>query len=112
MHLVFQHEDGSTSAIPVNSLSTVHVQTWTPAVFGDGGTQPMLVEDQTIALQGVVSVTLGDDAGGAQILARASQPEQISEAEAVRLEAQFETAPAITAAGATEWAVQPWEADA
>lgn len=101
MHLVFQHEDGSTSAIPVNSMSTVRVQTWTPAVFGDGGTQPLLVEDQTVSLQGVASVTLSADADGATVLARTSQPEQISETEAAALDAQFETAPAITAA--------PWE---
>lgn len=97
-HLVFHLEDGTATAVTVNELSVVNVKTWTPAVFGDGALPPMLVEDQSVALKGVVSVSLGDP-GGAAVIAAAPVLEGLSDAEAAALDAEFVTAD------------NPWEDD-
>lgn len=102
-HLVFEHQDGTRSAVPVNDMSVVNVKTWTPPVFGEGGVAPNLVEDQSVALKGVVAITLSSDTAGAALLVSELALEPLSDAEAAALEAAAVegVAPPITAA--------PWE---
>jgi hypothetical protein len=103
VHLVFERSDGTASAVPVNGMSEVRVQTWTPPVFDEGGVPPVLVEDQTIAMNDVVAVRLSDGSDGAEVLAGrfGGQPEEISQAEADRLDSEWVSAPKITSA--------PWD---
>lgn len=61
-HVVLTMEDGTTSAVPVNDASTVNVKTWAPPNASEGMTLPMLTDDQTFSLAGVIALTLEDDA--------------------------------------------------
>lgn len=61
-HVVLTMEDGTTSAVPVNDLSTVNVKTWAPPNASEGLTLPQMVDDQTFSFKGVVAVSLEDDA--------------------------------------------------
>lgn len=97
MFLVFHLEDGTTNAVPVNPASTVRVQTWRPPTFAiDGASPPVLVEDQTLSLQGVARVTLEHgEPDGANVLTQAGsgELELLSDAEAAALDADFEPVP-------------------
>lgn len=84
LHLVFVHKDGSESAVAVTGSSTVHVQTWRPPRFGDEGTMPVLIEDQTLSMDGVVDLILRDD--GSPVQMPASAPVPLSDEEAAALE--------------------------
>lgn len=59
---VLSMEDGSTSAVVVNDLSTVRVVTLAPPNASEGGSLPVMVDDQTFSLKGVTAVALEDDA--------------------------------------------------
>lgn len=103
MHLVFHMADGTANAVPVTAASTVNVKTWRPPVFSsEGATPPILVEDQTVSIEGIVAVSLEADVPvGAAVIGgqTAATLEPLTDAEAAALDAQFDTAP------------MPWEVD-
>lgn len=90
MELVFTHENGTESRLPVNGMSTLNVKTWRPPATEEG-TFPMLVDDSTIAFNDVVAVSLDVQAG---YEAPAPEPVELTPAEAERLEREaFGVAP-------------------
>lgn len=90
-YLVVSHDDGSEAAVPVNDSSVLNLKTFAPPAWAETGPAgfPILTEDQSFSLQGVVGVSLRDDAPPeAEVLVSAPALEALTDAQAAQLQAE------------------------